>query len=161
MLHAPVWRRNIPTGVGKRPTRAQHISTHSEHPHRRGEKGTPRAVVVTISGTSPQAWGKDVKVAWNVRKHRNIPTGGGKRRRPRPARQAITEHPHRRGEKTPSASCTSSDNGTSPQAWGKVHRNQQNHGESRNIPTGVGKRLTAEMAMAYLTEHPHRRGEKD
>ena len=70
--------RNIPTGVGK--TRYSRPLSRSgpEHPHRRGENSATSGSSRTISGTSPQAWGKRRRHRRGMGVLRNIPTGVGK-----------------------------------------------------------------------------------
>ena len=111
-------------------------------------------------GTSPQAWGKDNSTHCASHYGRNIPTGVGKRGPPVPARQARSEHPHRRGEKHQNNQLSPRVHGTSPQAWGKAAGGVDGGAGGRNIPTGVGKRCRRTRPRGWRAEHPHRRGEK-
>ena len=152
--------RNIPTGVGKRTERTQSPRILTEHPHRRGEKAPASSAAWALAGTSPQAWGKATPRTHAARRSRNIPTGVGKRSHRSSTTTPRTEHPHRRGEKTPARIPRTSQIGTSPQAWGKGVEDVRNEAVDRNIPTGVGKRRHAQRDLAQAAEHPHRRGEK-
>ena len=91
--------RNIPTGVGKSLSKSLATAMLTEHPHRRGEKGFSPSPRVFVSGTSPQAWGKDTQECTDSQPGRNIPTGVGKRDFGNALQRRLLEHPHRRGEK--------------------------------------------------------------
>ena len=157
-LHHP--RRNIPTGVGKSAISFPAPGWGPEHPHRRGEKMVSSSSRSSDIGTSPQAWGKDGAEVGAGGAGRNIPTGVGKRRAARTRSRRHPEHPHRRGEKPTPRSRKARDDGTSPQAWGKVFKSSVRLGNRRNIPTGVGKRPAVIQRLNHTSEHPHRRGEK-
>ena len=76
-------QRNIPTGVGRSLPCAFICAYGSEHPHGRGEKGQLFGNAGTGDGTSPRAWGEAVERGEHGFVARNIPTGVGRRVRPR------------------------------------------------------------------------------
>ena len=132
----------------------------TEHPHGRGEKDIERTIRESDSGTSPRAWGEGGGQPPRAARHRNIPTGVG-RSRPRAAgARGRSEHPHGRGEKREVRSSWRRPAGTSPRAWGEVEPNHHVEVKFRNIPTGVGRRLSSASRLFTCSEHPHGRGEK-
>ncbi len=71
----------------------------------------------------------------------------------------ITDHPHRRGENSPSAGRAGRCCGSSPQAWGKRYYPRRENESKRIIPTGVGKTHSRAQGAEGGSDHPHRRGE--
>ena len=153
-------KRNIPTGVGRRPRRGQRVAVGPEHPHGRGEKSAEDEEEGQRRGTSPRAWGEAHAAAAAVRAYRNIPTGVGRRRAWRRSATAGSEHPHGRGEKGAGEPLSLMICGTSPRAWGEGLRSVNLDESERNIPTGVGRRSRTACRPSPLAEHPHGRGEK-
>ena len=131
-----------------------------EHPHGRGEKTQSRPSKSDQAGTSPRAWGEGGAGLAAAAQARNIPTGVGRRRPSRLRKTMGTEHPHGRGEKRPSHSRRRLSHGTSPRAWGEGPMSSRFSSNSRNIPTGVGRRKCDEPLSTQVPEHPHGRGEK-
>ena len=91
---------------------------------------------------------------------RNIPTRVG-RSIQRPGKiSAFSEHPHAGGEKGNIPCILILERGTSPRAWGEVVVEDDVDELGRNIPTGVGRRLSRSRGTPSRSEHPHGRGEK-
>ena len=152
--------RNIPTGVGRSPAASAARLPWAEHPHGRGEKGAIAGRPVRVLGTSPRAWGEADLRRVLLQQFRNIPTGVGRSRRPATRCCPGSEHPHGRGEKAMKRTLTTVDLGTSPRAWGEAGAPPIRAQESRNIPTGVGRREARPGGEPVKPEHPHGRGEK-
>ena len=91
---------------------------------------------------------------------RIIPTGVGKRSGCNNVPVSVPDHPHGCGEKVQPPSFAASRIGSSPRVWGKVKRNSFSCLSSRIIPTGVGKRFSADTGAGPPTDHPHGCGEK-
>ena len=72
---------------------------------------------------------------------RNIPTGVGRSPSSTTSRSALSEHPHGRGEKVAVLERVDRADGTSPRAWGEDAVPSMSSIMSRNIPTGVGRRV--------------------
>ena len=153
-------RRNIPTGVGRRPGTISGRSARTEHPHGRGEKASAARPSISRSGTSPRAWGEGVRWHEILRMRRNIPTGVGRSVRTYSPTMCDAEHPHGRGEKEPRGEFEEVGDGTSPRAWGEGSGGRNTRVSKRNIPTGVGRRRPPSSQTARSSEHPHGRGEK-
>ena len=111
--------RNIPTGVGRRASRATFDWAGAEHPHGRGEKATAAVLTVAGCGTSPRAWGEGRGRRRVCPRRRNIPTGVGRRATKPSTSRGTAEHPHGRGEKPPRNRGGEREDGTSPRAWGE------------------------------------------
>ena len=152
--------RNIPTGVGRRPSQASPGVQSSEHPHGRGEKGGPATTGKGSGGTSPRAWGEVEESAQGGSSRRNIPTGVGRSPSAAPIATTSTEHPHGRGEKSRCGARRTWTSGTSPRAWGEGLCGRSRTCFWRNIPTGVGRSGQVPENSSQPSEHPHGRGEK-
>ena len=110
-------------------------------------------------GSSPQARGTHVTVAYRLVPIRFIPAGAGntqyRNRRPRSA----TVHPRRRGEHHSYLCLTERKHGSSPQARGTRQIRTAEVGAARFIPAGAGNTRVAFFLPFFLTVHPRRRGE--
>ena len=125
----------------------------------RGENSCRLAFIGQFDGTSPRAWGKLFVREAPIFVIRNIPTCVGKTDRRLSRLPFRTEHPHVRGENPDSDLPEWTATGTSPRAWGKLHRIEQICARRRNIPTCVGKTRVVPMHKRDKPEHPHVRGE--
>ncbi len=110
--------RFIPTGVGN--IRDGNMSKENPpvHPHRRGEHWHFSRALVEEYGSSPQAWGTFFRHPFKTLRKRFIPTGVGNMMTVKEIKKWSPVHPHRRGEHSLSGFTSSSENGSSPQAWG-------------------------------------------
>jgi len=75
---------------------------YSDHPHGRGENAAGRAAGDGLAGPSPRAWGKLHELDAADDAGRTIPTGVGKTLSLWAAGLAYRDHPHGRGENSPS-----------------------------------------------------------
>ena len=73
-----VFKRTIPTRVGKTPFSGSVAIGYTDHPHARGENLSKRVFVNVVAGPSPRAWGKRRSDDAGVRADRTIPTRVGK-----------------------------------------------------------------------------------
>ena len=155
-----LWRRNIPTGVGRRVSGLCEGLVSSEHPHGRGEKDAVVEDRHEVAGTSPRAWGEGRRKNVVEAGCRNIPTGVGRRLAQYRRDLRRKEHPHGRGEKVRTANPVVDLAGTSPRAWGEARLAPAALLVDRNIPTGVGRSTSTRRSGTARSEHPHGRGEK-
>ena len=94
---------------------------------------------MSLSGSSPRAWGTQFAAAFHGKRLRFIPTRVGN-----------TEH---------KAAAIIVQYGSSPRAWGtRVERHLPRH-QIRFIPTRVGNTWCRHPSAAMLAVHPHARGE--
>jgi len=70
----PGWNRFIPTCVGSMPPSPSGFVFATVHPHMRGEHCPSPVKVVSISGSSPHAWGAFRQLPHRPRRGRFIPT---------------------------------------------------------------------------------------
>ena len=152
-------RRTIPTRVGKTVPSPMRPSIDTDHPHTRGENGSPSWKLAFLNGPSPHAWGKPTAVGQRCMAQRTIPTRVGKTQscqrraafsRTIPTRVGKTsafvanrftasDHPHTRGENHSKVITTVPVFGPSPHAWGKHIGKDIEQDHRRTIPTRVGK----------------------
>ena len=119
-----------------------------DHPHTRGEKRIFQVTDKVILGSSPHPWGKEIFDLIYGQEHRIIPTPVGKSAKGMPTSEAMTDHPHTRGEKCSGGQRNYHRPGSSPHPWGKAEVVYTNDEFDRIIPTPVGKRsLTRQNAM--------------
>ena len=109
------------------------------HPHGRGEHTVFQNRLVLETGSSPRAWGTQVKQRIRALEHRFIPTGVGN-----------TQDGLREVEGV---------GGSSPRAWGTLRPSQKHGLSSRFIPTGVGNTPRNSGCRRRRAVHPHGRGE--
>ena len=155
-----VRRRNIPTRVGRSVAYAPPPTRSPEHPHAGGEKLLRENGWTYEVGTSPRGWGEARHEKAPPPRNRNIPTRVGRSVSVFIFSFLVSEHPHAGGEKNRTPVYVLGVLGTSPRGWGEVPDSTTRLTDARNIPTRVGRRLSA-VAMARTTaEHPHAGGEK-
>ena len=130
------------------------------HPHARGERPFATGSPWTRIGSSPRPWGTLKEAAGPWMFDRFIPTPVGN------AGYAIgdgwnpTVHPHARGERGNSRSCSRRSHGSSPRPWGTRRARPGDGGWRRFIPTPVGNAGYAIGDGWNPTVHPHARGER-
>ncbi len=124
----------------------------------RGAVLDPVVVSTNKHGSSPRAWGgyHQAKVAVDV--DRFIPTCVGRLRNRPPTEPSGTVHPHVRGAVVKSGRPKSTDNGSSPRAWGGLVLVVSTCLPERFIPTCVGRLWELNQAPSYKSVHPHVRG---
>ncbi len=110
--------RFIPTRVGNMHKKNSRQSRWAVHPHSRGEHLNIACNFFAILGSSPLAWGTSFNVSPHHRPARFIPTRVGNIRLISSLSEALTVHPHSRGEHDASHRITGSVVGSSPLAWG-------------------------------------------
>jgi len=149
----------IPTGVGNTKRSITTPAVSAVHPHGRGEHEREDGACRIEHGSSPRAWGTRGQQAYQALMARFIPTGVGNTftRMSRCTRWPV--HPHGRGEHQASASTKSGENGSSPRAWGTLHRLLRDYIVRRFIPTGVGNTPSSSVIFRMVPVHPHGRGE--
>ncbi len=131
--------RFTPTGVGTAVARARLLKPIPVHPHRRGD-GEP---VV-----SSALWAR-----------RFTPTGVGTAVLTVRPLGVTSVHPHRRGDGETLFNPSGGDNGSPPQAWGRLLVDQGHGAPSWFTPTGVGTAATRAPRSSPTSVHPHRRGD--
>jgi len=152
--------RIIPTCVGKRDRYRHGSPVRTDHPHVRGEKSTGMQTENDITGSSPRAWGKELRDVYHVISGRIIPTCVGKSRAIIRQQVRLTDHPHVRGEKKQHGRPMGKSRGSSPRAWGKDSDAVHILEHRRIIPTCVGKSDKLHKRYIHYADHPHVRGEK-
>ena len=90
------------------------------------------------TGSSPRAWGTRLDAVVQAVKARFIPTGVGNASIARRDGRSTAVHPHGRGERPNRVHVSSATRGSSPRAWGTLHRLRPHPHAGRFIPTGVG-----------------------
>ncbi len=154
-----VERRIIPTRVGKTSVSIPNDYIESDHPHPCGENHGGIFSTVRSSGSSPPVWGKPMSLDASGLFTRIIPTRVGKTSVISMPTIALPDHPHPCGENLNAANKTHLKTGSSPPVWGKHPNGANRLGESRIIPTRVGK-TPGDPAVHYgLGDHPHPCGE--
>ena len=152
--------RIIPTGVGKRGCVGFLNSIDSDHPHGCGEKWTSSNGPQAPGGSSPRVWGKGHTNFWLKCFCRIIPTGVGKRTKPKIGGMGLKDHPHGCGEKFQCLPVCLNLCGSSPRVWGKGRHGYCCGEQVRIIPTGVGKSSIKADPLGWYADHPHGCGEK-
>src|SRR5579883_500157 len=109
------------------------------HPHARGE-------------------GREAEI-FALRRDRFTPTHVGKAPAVRAVFQAFSVHPHARGEGSVKSPVFSTELGSPPRTWGRLHLPPCHRRTGRFTPTHVGKATRARHAWASRSVHPHARGE--
>ncbi len=131
-------QRFIPTCVGN--TAANYCETQiaAVHPHVRGEHHPSETLDVLKHGSSPRAWGTQLKQVPDSRNARFIPTCVGNTKCAILMALPSTVHPHVRGEHLHRMERCTQWAGSSPRAWGTRGLNQARMLSQRFIPTCVG-----------------------
>ncbi len=151
--------RFIPTGVGNTsPPRRMRYCT-AVHPHGRGEHNGTTSNAVTVTGSSPRAWGTQRALSYSSRAAWFIPTGVGNTSDHIISSVSISVHPHGRGEHLGYTLFSSRDPGSSPRAWGTLVFPRCLPLILRFIPTGVGNTRAEARPRRTHAVHPHGRGE--
>ena len=151
--------RFIPTCVGNSLAHGTVLLRLPVHPHMRGELSYYRTARLSLSGSSPHAWGTHHQQADVVRVARFIPTCVGNSPRDAICRKYGTVHPHMRGELSGNFSCLIAFTGSSPHAWGTPEDSPCNCSPCWFIPTCVGNSNSGRSFLEMDTVHPHMRGE--
>ena len=154
-----VRQRFIPTGVGKTWSSGEERCHRTVHPHGCGENIHSRVDSLFVVGSSPRAWGKQIRALRIVDIQRFIPTGVGKTRALARQLARTPVHPHGRGENSSASSAITTTSGSSPRAWGKQADPAPAYRTERFIPTGVGKTGIRACRPRVPPVHPHGRGE--
>jgi len=125
--------------VGKTFHRFQPFRSTSDHPHARGENTVSEMLECGHRGPSPRTWGKRFPRDEKRIQERTIPTHVGKTlQRPR-LPLSVSDHPHARGENSPTKTSGHRAHGPSPRTWGKRADDRGAARFTRTIPTHVGK----------------------
>ena len=132
----------------------------SVHPHGRGERVATGATFVSMTGSSPRAWGTDLNTLGGLLQQRFIPTGVGNGTGRVRAKRRISVHPHGRGERPVARRPLTCNVGSSPRAWGTDGDPHRPFCFTRFIPTGVGNGRHVSRAIGQIPVHPHGRGER-
>ncbi len=129
------------------------------HPHVRGEYLSNQKYFTEPYGSSPRAWG----IPTNILSHQEtiwfIPTCVGNTS---PLKFSLTlaeVHPHVRGEYNGKYIAIDDLAGSSPRAWGILHKHTIFFPQHWFIPTCVGNTYSSYDYAMYLMVHPHVRGE--
>ena len=134
-------------------------STHSAHPHVRGEDVDQLAVLARVLGSPPRAWGGLNGRGDLHRESRLTPTCVGRTPAGEPPLRCCTAHPHVRGEDRRSAAAAPGLAGSPPRAWGGRGDPRSGVAGARLTPTCVGRTGSLGRSRATGTAHPHVRGE--
>ena len=130
------------------------------HPHERGERWGVGGGGGERNGSSPRAWGEARLVHIVECGARFIPTSVGRGGRICAWVSEWAVHPHERGERHDAQRLRILNGGSSPRAWGEAPDNVVTSETLRFIPTSVGRGSTSHSASAFLSVHPHERGER-
>ncbi len=158
-LNTPAGKGNIPTPVGKTYAPYAKAFARQKHPHACGEdlrvvRNSDRELE-----TSPRLWGRPF--LWQVKMNRfgNIPTPVGKTKICTGRTHRRKKHPHACGEDKDLTFGVLSISETSPRLWGRQVRKPSEIECRGNIPTPVGKTISAFGISAKRWKHPHACGE--
>ena len=132
--------RFIPTCVGNSSYIASQPCTQPVHPHMRGEQFLHKLPGKLHGGSSPHAWGTDLKSGL--------------------FHLSRLVHPHMRGEQIHRHLFCLSHHGSSPHAWGTDALSGPHWNRRRFIPTCVGNRIIVNILSCRKPVHPHMRGEQ-
>jgi len=116
-------------------------------------------VSVTVSGSSPRAWGASHGGPHGGPHARFIPTCVGSMIERVARFQRVSVHPHVRGEHSVPLQMILTQTGSSPRAWGACGDPELFAGAARFIPTCVGSIACPVAADPPPPVHPHVRGE--
>ena len=153
-------RRIIPTRVGNACAFRAAYPQIPDHPHTRGERNVAGVQVFGVIGSSPHAWGTLRVFVTLEALHRIIPTRVGNAKSHWVVPADSSDHPHTRGERMPSRISLTSENGSSPHAWGTQARPPHFLEPDRIIPTRVGNAEARLRLSEMAGDHPHTRGER-
>ena len=154
-----MYKRTIPTHVGRTTPRPPGSVISTDHPHARGENGNNGTEEQGICGPSPRTWGellRSYESSWAVR---TIPTHVGRTRTGSTLTAWYTDHPHARGENSASSRRMAWTSGPSPRTWGERARATFGALRRRTIPTHVGRTYSLHSSSVMSPDHPHARGE--
>ena len=110
--------RFIPTRVGNTRRQAHRPRPVAVHPHSRGEHVNQFRQEFLCDGSSPLAWGTPLLRVFANCPRRFIPTRVGNTSSGRTTTPLDAVHPHSRGEHKPIMKPCSTNDGSSPLAWG-------------------------------------------
>ena len=152
-------RRFIPTSVGNTHAQPGRCQRPSVHPHERGEHFGLLLLALGLSGSSPRAWGTQLRIRQRLRTKRFIPTSVGNTRDANGRQRRVTVHPHERGEHELHGTVDELADGSSPRAWGTPRGCRGAAPHPRFIPTSVGNTGRRISGRSTTSVHPHERGE--
>ena len=112
-------------------------------------------------GSSPLAWGTQIRGSHTLHLSRFIPTGVGNTSKNSIHQVLKAVHPHWRGEHLFVAVLKRLKIGSSPLAWGTHGQKLRTIRKGRFIPTGVGNTTWPTWTGLSVPVHPHWRGEHD
>ena len=115
---SPIAARFIPTCVGNTGNECRMKIDNAVHPHVRGEYNDIRVRIITLSGSSPRAWGIREGRAFASADGRFIPTCVGNTSAWPSSPPHAAVHPHVRGEYDLVILQLTAETGSSPRAWG-------------------------------------------
>ena len=130
------------------------------HPHMRGEQFFRGLQKTFKNGSSPHAWGTDLREPRCRSPSRFIPTCVGNSISSDDAIRSYPVHPHMRGEQITGRWMNSVMSGSSPHAWGTDCLDRSGPLRIRFIPTCVGNSANIDSGFSSLAVHPHMRGEQ-
>ncbi len=110
--------RFIPTHVGNARPCGSECEWTPVHPHARGERQRIRVQRAIGAGSSPRTWGTQDHVGHGAGVVRFIPTHVGNALVISATVSETAVHPHARGERSASRTCSLLDPGSSPRTWG-------------------------------------------
>jgi len=116
--------------------------------------------VAPLIGSSPRPWGTRRRGRFVVGLGRFIPTPVGNAFRGSPGASAGSVHPHARGERPSARRCGRFCAGSSPRPWGTRVEGLFHIHQHRFIPTPVGNASCSFGIRAWMSVHPHARGER-
>ena len=118
------------------------------------------AVLLTLSGSSPQARGTRLRAATHPDRNRFIPAGAGNASVATAPMPAAMVHPRRRGERGGALYLPNVAAGSSPQARGTLLGPSGVGKTTRFIPAGAGNASHLKKESMIWPVHPRRRGER-
>ena len=135
----PLYRRTIPTRVGRTIRFSPHPLGFADHPHAGGENKKKQQRRKLHSGPSPRGWGE--RRGWKLTRisSRTIPTRVGRTQRNQARQRQISDHPHAGGENYGCVRQSLQATGPSPRGWGERGGNRIDGEYIRTIPTRVGR----------------------
>ena len=151
--------RLIPAHAGKTTQSYDAWLFYPAHPRSRGENGSVRICLHSVTGSSPLTRGKPSSCTLRPRTARLIPAHAGKTASVSILPSHESAHPRSRGENSGNSSNVSTSVGSSPLTRGKPPLRRRRQVWEGLIPAHAGKTPRLRSGPQARTAHPRSRGE--